>query len=96
MHAVVVRGTIHDADRTREVLNSQVVRLASGAPGFKAGYWTWPTGGAELNVLAMIIFDSEENARAAGERVSANFAQLENLDDVTLDGVEIREVVASA
>ena len=43
MHAVVVRVTIHDADRAREVLNSQVVQLASGAPGFTAGYWTWPT-----------------------------------------------------
>jgi hypothetical protein len=49
-----------------------------------------------LNVLAMIIFDSEENARAAGDRVSANFSQLENRDDITLDAVEVREVVASA
>ena len=96
MHAIVVRATIHNAERTREVLNSQVVPQASGAPGFEAGYWTWPTGGGELNVLAMIIFDSEENARAAGARVSANFSQLENRDDVTLDGVEVREVVASA
>jgi len=55
-----------------------------------------PTGEAELNVLAMIIFDSEENARAAGDRVSANFSQLETPGDVTLDGVEVREVVASA
>jgi hypothetical protein len=37
MHALVVRATIHNADRTREVLNSQVVPQASGAPGFKAG-----------------------------------------------------------
>jgi hypothetical protein len=96
MHALVVRATIHNADRTREVLNSQVVPQASAAPSFKAGYWTWPTGEGELNVLAMIIFDSEENARAAGDRVSANFSQLENRDDVTLDGVEVREVVASA
>jgi hypothetical protein len=95
MHAVVVRGTIHNADRTREVLNSQVVPLASGAPGFTAGYWTWPTEGT-LNVLAMIIFDSEENARAAGDRVGANFSQLEDRHVVTLDGVEVREVVASA
>ena len=96
MHALVVRATIHNADRTREVLNSQVVPQVSGAPGFEAGYWTWPTGEGELNVLAMIIFDSEENARAAGDRASANFSQLENRDDVTLDGVEVREVVASA
>jgi len=49
-----------------------------------------------LNVLAMIVFDSEENARAAGDRVSANFSQLESRREVTLDGVEVREVVASA
>jgi hypothetical protein len=41
MHALVV-ATILNADRTREVLNSQVVPQASGAPGFKSGYWTWP------------------------------------------------------
>jgi hypothetical protein len=96
MHAIVVRAAIHNADRTREVLNSQVVPQASRAPGFKAGYWTWPTGEGELNVLARIIFDSEENARTAGDRVSANFSQLENSDDITLDGVEVRKVVASA
>jgi hypothetical protein len=94
MRALVVRATIHNADRTRDLI-SQVVPQASGAPGFRAAYWTWPTGGEELNVLAMIVFDSEENARAAADRVSANFSQLENSDDVTLDGVEAREVVAS-
>jgi hypothetical protein len=94
MHALVVRVTIHNADRTREVLNSQVVPQVSGAPGFKTGYWTWPTGGGELNGLSMIIFDSEEDARAAGDRVSAIAADAG--DDVTLDGVEVREVVASA
>jgi hypothetical protein len=94
MHALVVRVTIHNADRTREVLNSQVVPQVSGAPGFKTGYWTWTTGGGELNGLSMIVFDSEENARAAGDRVSAIAAEAP--DDVTLDSVEVREVVASA
>ncbi|HUK95722.1 MAG TPA: hypothetical protein VLU96_11815 [Gaiellaceae bacterium] len=94
MHALVVRVTIHDADRTREVLNSQVVPQASGASGFKTGYWTWSTSGGELNGLSMLIFDSEENARAAGERISAIAADAS--DDVTLDGTEVREVVASA
>jgi hypothetical protein len=42
----------------------------------------------------MMIFDSEENARAAGDRVSAAAASAP--DDVTLDEVEVREVVASA
>jgi hypothetical protein len=94
MHALVVRVTIHNADRTREVLNGQVVPQVSGAPGFKTGYWTWSTGGGDLNGLSMIMFESEENARAAGDRISAIAAN--SPDDVTLDGVEVREVVASA
>jgi len=49
-----------------------------------------------LNALTMIIFDSEENARGAADRVKANFARLENRGDVTLDDVEVRLVVASA
>ena len=48
MHALVVRLIIHDADRTREVLDSQVVPQVSGAPGFQTGYWTWASGGGEL------------------------------------------------
>jgi hypothetical protein len=94
MHALVVRVTIHNEDRTREVLNNQVVPGASGAPGFKTGYWTWSADGGQLNGLSMIIFDSEENARAAGDRVRAIAADAR--DDVTLDSVEVREVVASA
>jgi hypothetical protein len=47
-----------------------------------------------LNGLSIIVFDSEENARAAGDRVSAIASAAP--DDVTLDGVEVREVVASA
>ena len=55
MHALVVRVTIHNVDRTREVLNTQVVPQVSGAPGFQAGYWTWSTGSGELNGLAMMM-----------------------------------------
>jgi hypothetical protein len=94
MHAVVVRVTIHNADRTREVLDGEVVPQVSAAPGFKTGYWTWSTGGGQLNGLSMVIFDSEEQARAAGDRVSSIAAAAGG--DVTLDGVEVREVVASA
>jgi len=94
MHALVTRVTIHNADNTREALDSRVVPAVSGAPGFKTGYWTWSTGGEGLNGLAMMIFDSEEQARAAGDRISAVAASA--ADDVTLDSVEVREVVASA
>jgi hypothetical protein len=93
MHACVTRVTIHNADHTREMLTSRIVPQTSGAPGFKAGYWTWNTDGGQLNGLAMMMFDSEENARAAGDRISA---AANSSDDVTLDSVEVREVVASA
>jgi hypothetical protein len=39
----------------------------------------------------MMIFESEENARAAADRVPENLPE-----DVTLQDVEVREVVASA
>ena len=94
MHALVVRVTIHNTDRTRDVLNNQVVPGVSSAPGFKTGYRTWQPSSGETNGLSMVIFDSEENARAAGDRISAIAA--ESPEDVTLDGVEVREVVASA
>lgn len=94
MHALVTHVTIHNVDRTRELLTSQVVPGASGAPGFKTGYWTWLSDGGEVNGLAMMIFDSEQQARAAGDRISAVAADAS--DDVTLDRVEVREVVASA
>jgi hypothetical protein len=85
-------GESTDAYTTRELLNSQVVPAVSAAPGFQAGYWAWSTGG-ELTGLAMMIFDWAENASGAGDRIRA---AAESSDDVTLDEVEIREVVASA
>jgi hypothetical protein len=94
MYALVTRVTIHDADRTREVLNGQVVPQVSGAPGFEAGYWAWSTGDEQLTGLAMMMFESEEQAHAVGERIKAVAADAPG--DVTLDGVEVREVVASA
>jgi hypothetical protein len=47
-----------------------------------------------MNGLSMIVFDSEENAQAAGERIRTIAAEAP--DDVTVEGVEVREVVASA
>jgi hypothetical protein len=94
MHALVTRVTIHDADRTRKALDDQVVPGVSGAPGFEKGYWTWSTDAGQLTGLAMMIFDSAENASAAGDRIKA--VANDAPEAVTLDGVEVREVVASA
>lgn len=88
MYAVVVRVKINDAEGGAERLRSDVVPRVQQAPGFKAGYWT--RQGDEG--LSLIVFDTEENARAAADRVPSTVPE----GDVTLQDVEVREVVASA
>ena len=89
MHAVVVRVKLVDPEGAQEALNSQVVPQVSKAPGFKAAYWTWDEGHTEG--LSMAIFDSADNAGQAAERVRGMVPEA-----VSLEGVEVREVVASA
>ena len=91
MHAVVVRVRVSDVERAQQALESEVVPRASSAPGFKAGYWTRAGDGTDANGLSMLVFDSEENARMAAERIPAMVPE-----DVTLEDVQVREVVASA
>ena len=91
MHAVVVRVRINDVDQAQQALESEVVPQVSRAPGFKTAYWTRSTDGGDTSGLSMVVFDSEDNARAAADRVPGMVP-----DTVTLDSVEVREVVASA
>ena len=90
MHALLVRVTIQDFDRGREFLTTQVVPRVSQAPGFVAGYWARTE---DDRGRSMVVFESEEAARAVKEIIEANAG--EN-DGVTLEGVEVAEVVASA
>lgn len=88
MYAVVVRVTIgDDSDGAATRLREDVVPRVSQAPGFVAGYWTRK----DSSGLSMLVFESEEAARNAEERVAANVP-----DAVTLEGTEVREVVANA
>jgi hypothetical protein len=91
MHAVVVKVSINDFDRARQFLTEQVVPRASQAPGFVAGYWTRSEDGSAG--LSMVVFESEAAARGAEQMIQAAAPQD---DGVTLDGTEVREVVASA
>jgi hypothetical protein len=87
MHAVVVRVTIKDPEAATVVLREEVVPQVSQAPGFVAGYWTREGNGG----LSMIVFESEDAARAASERIASGMPE-----GVELEGVEVREVVANA
>lgn len=87
MHAVVVKVTIQDVERAQAALRDEVVPRVSQAPGFVAGYWTRK----ESSGLSMIVFDSEDAATRASEMIPSAVP-----DDVTLEDVEVREVVANA
>jgi hypothetical protein len=87
MHAVVVRVTIKDAEGAEETLRNDVVPQVSQAPGFVNGYWTRKGDSG----LSMILFESEDAATNASDRIPSVVP-----DAVDLEGVEVREVIAQA
>jgi heme-degrading monooxygenase HmoA len=88
MHSVVVRVTIKDFDPAFKALHEEVVPRVSQAPGFVAGYWLQPE---EDKGMALIVFESEDAAKNAAEQARANVPP-----PVTMDSIEVREVVAHA
>jgi hypothetical protein len=91
MHAVVSNATIHDFDRARKALQEQTVPGVSQAPGFVAGYWTRSD---DNKGIGMVVFESEDAARAVAERIRSEGPP--DPSAVTIENVEVREVVASA
>jgi hypothetical protein len=91
MHAVAVRVTINDREPAEAMLREQIVPTVSQSQGFVAGYWTRSDDGS--NGQSMVVFDSEEAAQGMAQRLQE---QGPGNDAVTLDSVEVREVVANA
>ena len=89
MHAVVVKVTIKDFEGGQQMLEAEVVPRVKQAPGFVTGYWTRGEGDSGMS---MLVFESEDAANGAAEFIRS---QPDN-DAVTLDNIEVREVVASA
>jgi hypothetical protein len=87
MHAVVVKVNIKDVEDATRALEEEVVPRVSQAPGFVAGYWTRKDNGG----LSMVVFEAEEAAANASERIRDGMP-----DSVELEDVEVREVVANA
>ena len=87
MHAVIVRVTLNDVEAATSALHERVVPEVSQAPGFVTGHWTRKDNSG----LSMVVFESEEAANSASERVKSTVP-----DPVTLESVEVREVVAHA
>ena len=87
MHAVIVNVTITDPEAAESVLREKIVPRVSQAPGFVTGHWTRKDNSG----MSMIIFDSEEAANGMSEQITSTVP-----DEVTLESVEVREVVAHA
>ena len=89
MHAVVVKVNIQDFETAREGLVTQVVPRVSQAPGFVTGYWSRSD---DDHGLGFIGFESQDAALAVAEMIQAQGPD----EGVTLEGVEVREIVANA
>jgi hypothetical protein len=87
MYAVVVNVTLNDPEAALKELQEEVVPQAKQAPGFVTGYWTRK----DNTGLSMVVFESEEQARAMSERLPTMVPE-----HVRLQGVEVREVAAHA
>ena len=87
MHAVIVRVSIKDPENATTELKDNVVPRVAQAPGFVAGYWTRK----DQTGLSMVVFESEDAAKAASEQIPSGMPE-----SVELQDVELREVVASA
>ncbi len=90
MHAVVITATIHDLDRARQGLDQMVPTIA-GVPGFVTGHWT---RSEDNQGLSMVVFQSEDAARQVAERLRSEGPP--DPEAVTIDNVDVREVVKSA
>jgi hypothetical protein len=90
MHAVFTAVTVKEGDSATARLRDEIVPQVSGAPGFVAGYWVRLPGGKGVSIVA---FESEDAAQSMvnmiRERPAAD-------DSVTLDTIEVGEVVANA
>ena len=93
MHAVVAKVKIgSDLETAQQNLRDHVIPRVSQAPGFVAGYWTRSDDGRDG--MSMIVFDSEEGARRAAQMIQGPEAM--RPETVTLESVEVRDVVGSA
>lgn len=90
MHATLVtvsiKGGVNDA-RIKN-LNDNVVPMVSGAPGFVAGYWLEVV---DEHGFAFVLFNDEASAKAAAPPVGTDMG-----DDVIVERIDFREVLASA
>ena len=94
MHAVFVKVDVSEPGRERalEHLRQNVVPQVKQAPGFHSGTWLAPD--ADDKGMGVVVFESEDAAEGAAERMRSG--ELPGEIGVKVESVEIREVAATA
>ena len=89
MYAVVASVSIEPgrAEEATEHLQSTVIPRVKEAPGVVAGYWTRSSDGE--HGAAMVLYETEDAARAGAERVPTMAPEY-----IHFDSIEVREVIA--
>jgi hypothetical protein len=88
MHAVVVDVSVNDRESAVRELRESVVPRVSQAPGFVSAVWLAPVEGKGHSIA---VFESEDAANGMAEMVRSNAPS-----QVTVEKIEVREVVANA
>ena len=88
MYAVLTSVSVESGheDEARTVLEQNIVPRVRELPGAIAGYWLEPQPGQGYST---VVFDSEDNARAAADLVPGRLP-----DFVTPNLVQVQEVIA--
>ena len=87
MHAIVVHASISDLTEAKRGLDENVIPSMKGAPGFVAAYFVALD---DSHGVSIEVFESEEQARAAGPRPDAE------APGVKLESIQFGRVIASA
>lgn len=92
MYAVVVTVNIApgQVDASRKALHEQVIPRVSKAPGFVKGYWT--AGTDPERGMSIVLFGTKADAENASNTIRTSPMP----PMVTLNSVEVREVIAEA
>jgi hypothetical protein len=93
MHAVVVEVDASGAEREEALrrLREEIVPRIKENPGFQSG--TWLALNQEAKGLALVLFDTEENAQAAASRFAVGDSPQPG---VVVERNEVREVAVTA
>jgi hypothetical protein len=95
MHAVLLVVDLSQSDREASLKNlrENVVPMVSQAPGFQSGVWLGPASPEAPEGTSVVVFETEENAKAMAAQVAVGSNPGPG---VTVVRCEVREVAASA